>query len=94
MRDYYTISELLDPKHQSKRIAEEKAEADAYDLKTGTNQRSRDIDQITTLTERRAMFTRALVEALTPADKAAYCEQIERLSLLIDSELTRLGLAE
>lgn len=94
MKDHYTVSDLLDPKCQSKRIAEEKAAADEYDQQTGTNQYERDSAQLEIFVKRRELFRDYMVNAVTANDRAAYADQITRMDALIDSELARMGLSE
>lgn len=94
MREFYTVSDLLDPKLQRKRIAEEKTAADEYDVATGTNQLDRDSAQLELFVKRRELFRDYMANAVTPNDRAAYADQIARMDALIDGELVRMGLAE
>lgn len=65
-----------------------------YDERTGTDQLIRDSEQLQIFIRRRDMFRDALVGALTPNDRAAYAEQVERIDALIEREQQRLGLSE
>jgi len=92
MRGYYTVDEILSPGFPARRAAEEKAAADKYDADTGTNQLMRDSTQLQLFVRRREMFCAALVEALTPNDRAAYADEVSRLDDIIEREQERLGL--
>lgn len=94
MKDHYTVDEILDPKFQSRLIAEGKAEADRYDLETGETQLDRDRAQLLLFIERRTMFTAYMVEMKTAEDRAICAEQVERYTKLIDSEIDRLGMGQ
>ena len=86
------MDELLNPKLLSKRIAEEKAEADKYDHETGTNQLERDTECYQRDIRRADMLRDQLATTRNPHDQILLADEIERIDRIIALEAERLGL--